>query len=90
MTLSCVQAGLAQETERLLKEEDREAWERILGPYLRVGVLCGGTGVNREASLQGARTVVQQLDTLHLLETGRASALSVGLPCNGSKQIFAI
>jgi hypothetical protein len=49
-----------------------------------VGVLFGGPGVRREASLQGARTLLQQLDTLHLFDSGDSSPpqlLLPGLPC---------
>ena len=45
-------------------------WARRLGPCMRVAALCGGPGLNREASLEHARTVVAHLDTLDRFEDG--------------------
>ena len=55
--------------------EDLEAqWARTLGPYMRVAVLCGGPGLRREATMDYARTVVAQLDTLARFGDGAALA----------------
>ncbi len=62
---------LALERERLVAQEGQERWARILGPCLRVGVICGGTGASREASLHSARTLLDQLDTIHHLQAGK-------------------
>ena len=45
-------------------------WARRLGPCMRVAVLCGGPGLNREASMEHARTVVAHLDTLDRFQDG--------------------
>ena len=58
------------ERAQLRAEQEIERWARILGPCLRVGVICGGTGPGREASLHSARTLLDQLDTIHHLEAG--------------------
>ena len=57
----------------MLKEmmEALEAqWGRMLGPYMRVAVLCGGPGLKREASMDHARIAVAQLDTLARFDHG--------------------
>ncbi|CAL8461852.1 g1383 [Coccomyxa elongata] len=59
---------LERERDQLAAEESRARWARFLGPYLRVAVICGGTGPGREASLLSARTLLDQLDTIHHLE----------------------
>lgn len=66
------QERLERERERLAAEEKRERWARFLGPYMRVAVICGGTGPGREASLLSARTLLDQLDTIHHLEAGES------------------
>ena len=53
-------------------DDIEQHWARRLGPCLRVAVLCGGPGLNREASLEHARTVVGHLDTLDRFEDGAA------------------
>ena len=53
-------------------DDIEQHWARRLGPCLRVAVLCGGPGLNREASLEHARTVVAHLDTLDRFEDGAA------------------
>lgn len=69
----CVQQEeLAAERERIKAEAEGERWARILGPCLRVGVICGGSGAGREASLHSARTLLDQLDTIHHLEAGES------------------
>ena len=67
-----------RENEELLirMAEDLEAqWGRTLGPYMRVAVLCGGPGLKRGATMDHARTVVAQLDTLARFGDGAALAL---------------
>lgn len=51
-------------------------WGRTLGPYMRVAVLCGGPGLKREATMDYARTVVAQLDTLARFGDGAALPLT--------------
>ena len=56
----------------VMLDDIEQHWARRLGPCMRVAVLAGGPGLNREASLEHARTVVGHLDTLDRFEDGAA------------------
>ena len=68
----CLQERAAERVLEGMMEELEAQWAQTLGPCLRVAVLCGGSGLGREASMDRARTVVAQLDTLARFDDGEA------------------
>ncbi len=64
-----------EELSQALAEELHATWARALGPCMRVGVLCGGNGPGRDASLDAARMLVDHLETIHLFDTGAARSI---------------
>ena len=58
----------AREVQR--DAEQCGVWARILGPAIRVAILCGGAGPDREASVDAARAAAEHIDTLHMFAYG--------------------
>jgi hypothetical protein len=67
-----MQERAAEQVLEGMMDELEAQWAQTLGPCLRVAVLCGGSGLGREASMDCARTVVAQLDTLARFTDGEA------------------
>lgn len=67
-----MQERAAEQVLEGMMDELEAQWAHTLGPCLRVAVLCGGSGLGREASMECARTVVAQLDTLARFTDGEA------------------